>query len=57
MSYTKGPCPKCGKETVYEEYTPTICYECSRTNNPALIINKVHIKGNRKTRSANKKKR
>lgn len=63
MSATCGPCPKCGKQTTYDCYEPTICSDCKgivaavRNAQEALSASAIANKfGNRKARRAEKAK-
>lgn len=64
MSCTTGPCPRCGRHTMYDDREPTPCSQCRKT---AVLVaeeakadaawrSESAVVGNRKARRAAKAK-
>lgn len=63
MSYTAGPCPGCGANTMYDDRTPTLCVTCRpilkelRRQGAVYEANKkAQLTGNRKQRRSERSK-
>jgi hypothetical protein len=65
MSFTQGPCPRCGRLCVYDGYSPTPCKDCRQPDpdHPDIKNVRVHVAnavsraaGNRRQRRAMKAK-